>query len=197
MRERTARLISSILNPFLISAVAIVLLSFKDTPDLPDALKWAAIAIAISVLPVLAVVAYLVRCKKMDAFYDNQRRQRHVAYILASVFGAIGCGLMWGLKAPELLAVTFTIGFTELAVFMGINFYWKISLHTAFVAGAVMILCLVYGVIAVWTLVFLPLVAWARIELKQHTIAQVATGALLAAGIVVAIFAGFGLIAQL
>jgi membrane-associated phospholipid phosphatase len=194
MRKRTARLISNILNPFLISVVIIVLLSFKNAPDMAEALKWAAISLVISVLPVLAVVAYLVRRKKMDAFYDNQRRQRYTVYILASVLGAIGCGLMWGLKAPELLAVTFTTGFAELVVFMGINFYWKISLHTGFIASAVTILCLVYGVIATWTIVFLPLAGWARIELKQHSIRQVTAGTVLAAGIVIAMFAGFGLV---
>jgi membrane-associated phospholipid phosphatase len=194
MKERIARLISNTLNPFLISAVVIVLLAFKDAASAAEALKWSAISLVISVIPVLAAVTWLVRRKKMDAFYDNKRSQRYVAYILASVLGAIGCGLMWGLKAPELLAVTFTAGFAELVMFMGINFYWKISLHTAFVAGAATILCLVYGVIAIWTLAFLPLVAWARIVLKQHSIIQVATGAALAVGIVAAIFGGFGLV---
>jgi membrane-associated phospholipid phosphatase len=194
MREKLARFISNIFNPFLISAAVIVLLSFKDAPSMADALKWAAISLVISVLPVLAIVTWLVKRRKMDAFYDNQRGQRYVVYILASTLGAIGCGLMWGLKAPELLAVTFTTGFAELFIFMGINFYWKISLHTAFTAGAVTILCLVYGTVAVWTIVFLPLVAWARIELKQHSITQVAIGAVLAAAIVAAIFVGFGLV---
>jgi membrane-associated phospholipid phosphatase len=194
MRKRIARLISNVLNPFCITVVIIVLLSFKNAESVADALKWAAVSLAISVLPVLVAVTWLVRQKKLDAYYDNTRKQRYVVYILASVLGAIGCGLMWSIKAPELLAVTFTVGFAELVVFMGINFYWKISLHMAFVAGAATILCLVYGVIALWTLVFLPMVAWARIQLKQHSITQVTTGAILAAAIVVAIFAGFGLV---
>ncbi len=194
MRERIARLISNILNPFLMSAAVIVLLSFRDATDTAEALKWAAIALVMSVLPVLAIVAWLVRRKKMDAFYDNKRGQRHVVYILSSALGAIGCGLMWGLGAPKLLAVTFTAGFAELVVFMGINCYWKISLHTAFAAAAVTVVTLVYGVAAVWTVAFLPLVGWARIELKQHSIAQVISGAALAAGIVAGVFGGFGVI---
>jgi membrane-associated phospholipid phosphatase len=195
MRERTAQLISNVFNPFCITVVIIVLLSFKNGASVAEAFKWAAISLVISVLPVLVAVTWLVRRKRLDAFYDNTRKQRYGVYIMASVLGAIGCGVMWGLNAPELLAVTFTAGFAELVVFMGINFYWKISLHMAFVAGAATILCLVYGVVAVWTLIFLPMVAWARIQLKQHSITQVTTGAILAAVIVVAIFAGFGLIA--
>jgi membrane-associated phospholipid phosphatase len=194
MRERIARLISNILNPFLMSAVVIVLLSFKDAPGTADALKWAAISLAISVLPVLVVVIWLVKRKKMDGLFDNTRRQRHIVYLLASVLGVLGCGIMWFFKAPELLAVTFTAGLAEIVVFMGINHYWKISLHTAFTAAAVTIVSLVYGTAAIWTLLFLPLVAWARIELKQHSVAQVISGAALAAGIVAGIFGGFGVI---
>ena len=194
MRERIAWLISNILNPFLMSGIVLVLLSFHNNPSIIDALKWAGIAIVISVLPVFVVVIWLVRRRKMDGFYDNTRNQRRFVYILASALGAIGCAAMWIFKAPELLAVTFTAGFIELAVFMGINYYWKISLHTAFTAGAVTILSLVYGVEAIWTLVFLPLVGWSRVQLKQHTLAQVVSGAALAAAIAAGIFGGFGVI---
>jgi membrane-associated phospholipid phosphatase len=195
MRERIARLISNIFNPFVVSAVIIVLLAFRDTSSVGEAFKWSAFSIAISVVPVLVAVIWLIRRNKIDGFFDNTRRQRYIVYIIASALGAIGCGLMWGLKAPELLAVTFTAGFSELVIFTVINHYWKISLHTAFAAGAVTIVSLVYGVTALWTLVFLPLVAWARIEMKQHSIRQVVIGALLAAAIVVGIFGGFGLVA--
>ncbi len=192
MRERITRLISNILNPFVVSIVIIILLAFRDTSSASEAFKWSAFALAISVVPVLVTVTWLVRRKKLDGFFDNTRRQRYIVYVIASALGAIDCGLMWGLKAPELLAVTFTVGFVELVISTSINHYWKISVHTAFIAGAVTILSLVYGVVALWTIILLPLVAWARIEMKQHTIAQVVTGAILAAGIVAGIYWGFG-----
>ncbi|MDD5493018.1 MAG: hypothetical protein PHV60_10140 [bacterium] len=194
MSKRIAWLISNILNPFLMSGIVLVLLAFHNNSNIIDAIKWAGIAIVISVLPVFVVVIWLVRRRKMDGFFDNTRNQRRFVYILASLLGAIGCAVMWVFKAPELLAVTFTVGFAELVVFMGINYYWKISLHTAFTAGAVTVLSLVYGVEAIWTLVFLPLVGWSRVQLKQHTLAQVVSGAALAAVIVAGIFGGFGVI---
>jgi membrane-associated phospholipid phosphatase len=192
MRKRIARLISNILNPFIFSAALLVLLSFYDTASTGEALKWVGVSLAISVVPVFIIVVWLVRRKKMDGLFDNTNHQRRIVYLLASVLGAVGCGLMWGLQAPELLAVTFITGFIEIVVFMGINYYWKISLHTAFAAAAVTVVSLVYGVTAVWTLILLPLVAWSRIELKQHSLMQVISATLLAAGIVAAVFGGFG-----
>lgn len=194
MRERLARLISNTLNPFVISAIIIVLLAFKETSSITDAIKWASISLAMSVLPIFIVVIFLVHSKKIDGFFTTPREQRSVVYLLASALGAIGCGILWYLKTPELLKITFITGLIAIIVFMVINYFWKISLHTAFMAASVTLVIVVYGACSVWTILFLPLVAWARIELKQHSITQVAAGGLIAAVIVAGVFWGFGVI---
>jgi membrane-associated phospholipid phosphatase len=194
MKERLSRLTSNVLNPFLVSFIVIMLLAFKSTTSTIDAIKWALISIVLSVLPVFVVVIYLVRREKLNGIFINPREQRNGIYILASAMAAIGCGVLWYFQAPKLLAVTFTAGLVAIVVFMAINYFWKISLHTAFMASAVAVLIIVYGAAAAWTFVLLPPVAWSRMELKQHSATQVITGALLAAVIVVAIFRGFGVV---
>jgi hypothetical protein len=194
MRKRLARLISNILNPFLVSFAVIILLSFESTSGTPDALKWASISIALSVLPVFAVVVYLIRIRKLESIFVNPRRQRTKIYLLASVCAVVGCVVLHCLGAPELLVATFVAGLAAIVIFMGINLWWKISLHTAFIAGSVAILIIVYGAMGALTLlVFLPVV-WARLELELHSPAQIASGALLSAAIVVVVFQLFGLI---
>ncbi len=196
MRKRLAHLVTNTLNPFVISVIVIILLAFRVNSSITEALKWAAIFLSLSVLPVFIIVAFLVYTKKIDGFFTNLREQRNIAYLFASVIGAIGCGLMWYLKAPELLAVTFTAGLLSVVLFAAINYFWKISLHTAFTAASLTIVLIVYEITAVWALVFLPLVAWSRIESKQHSIMQVVVGGLLAVSIVLGIFWGFGLIGK-
>jgi membrane-associated phospholipid phosphatase len=71
---------------------------------------------------------------------------------------------------------------------MLINLRWKISLHTAFVAASATLLVMLYGWAAAVTVALVPLIAWARIELKHHSLAQAASGAVLAALIVFAVF---------
>ena len=92
------------------------------------------------------------------------------------------------------LVATFAAGLAAIVIFMGINLLWKISLHTAFIAASVTILIIVYGATGAFTAVLIPPVAWARMEMKLHSPTQVATGALLAAVIVVFVFHFFGLI---
>jgi hypothetical protein len=194
MKKTLAGLTTNVINPFLMSFIVIVLLAFKGTDSTAAAVKWASIATALSVLPVLAVVVFLVRRKKLDGIFANPRWQRTGIYLLASALGAIGCGLLWYLKAPELLVATFLAGFAAIVIFMWINLSWKISLHTAFMAGAAAILIIIFGAAAAWTVLLLPPVAWARMELKQHSLMQVAAGTLIAAAVVVAIFWGYGLV---
>jgi membrane-associated phospholipid phosphatase len=194
MRKTLAKLTTNVLNPFLTSFIVIVLLAFKGTDSAAEAIKWASIATALSVLPVLAVVVYLVRRKKLDGVFENPRWQRTGIYLLASALGAIGYGLLWYLKAPEELVATFASGLASISIFTVINLFWKISLHTAFLAGAITILILTFGRVGFWAVLLLPLVAWARMELKQHSIMQVAAGALIAAAVVVGIFWGYGLV---
>jgi membrane-associated phospholipid phosphatase len=194
MKETLARLTTDVVNPFLIGFIVIVLLAFKGTHSTTAAVKWASISAALSVLPVLVVVACLVQWKKLDGFFSSPRPQRTGIYLLASAFGALGYGLLWYLQAPELLAATFAAGLAAIVVFTGINLVWKISLHMAFLAGAVVILIIVYGAAAAGTLILLPLVAWSRMVLKQHSALQTTAGALIAAGIVLGVFWGYGLV---
>ncbi len=194
MRKRLAELTSNILNPFLVSFVVIILLSFESTYTTSDALKWSLISLALSVLPVFTVVVYLVRNQKLDGISVNPRRQRNKIYLLASAWAVIGCVVLHYSGAPTLLVATFASGLAAIVVFMGINLLWKISLHTAFVTASVTILIILYSASGALTAVLLPPVAWARIELAHHSPAQVASGALLAAIIVILVFLLFGLI---
>ena len=194
MRERLAKLITNILNPFLLSFIIIILLTAESTDSMNEAIKWILISLALSVLPVFIAVIYMVRRKKLEGIFSNPRQQRNGIYILARALGVAGCGVMWACNAPELLSVTFTAGLISIVFFMVINRYWKISLHTAFMAGSVTIITIVYGALGALTILLLPPVAWARIRLNQHSPAQVATGALLSAAILLAVSWGLGIL---
>ncbi len=194
MRKRLAKLTSNILNPFLVSFVLIILLSFQATSSTSGAIKWSLILIALSVLPVLAAVIYLVRHQKLDGIFINTRQQRNTVYLLASACAIVSCLVLFYSGAPTLLVATFVAGLASTVAFMGINLLWKISIHTAFMAASVTILAIVYNPIGFLAVALIPPVAWSRIEMKLHSPAQVAGGALLAAVIVILVFHFFGLI---
>jgi len=194
MRERIANLTSNILNPFLIGLILIVLASFEATTTVFDTIKWSLILTALSVLPIFLFVVYLVRHDRLDSIFANVREQRTKVYVLAIILAVVSCIILLSLKAPLMLLAAFVASLSANAIFMLVNLYWKISVHTGFITAAVTLLFILYGLTSLASVVLIPLVAWARMELEHHSLAQVFAGALLAIVIVVAVFYLFGLI---
>jgi hypothetical protein len=193
-RKRIANLTSHVLNPFLVSLVVILLLAFESASGTADALKWALILIAVGILPVFSVMVYLARRGRLDSIFTSVRGQRTKVYALATFCAVVGGVVITCLGAPLVLRATFVAGLSAVVVFMFINLWWKISLHIAFVAASVVALIILYGPMGALSVVFLPLIGWARIELGDHSPAQVAVGAVLAAVIAVVAFYLFGLV---
>ena len=194
MRKRIANLTSNILNPFLVSLIIILVLSFESTSSTLDALKWSLILIALSILPVFSVIIYLVHNERLAGVFTSVRGQRTKIFWLAGACASLGCVILVYCGAPPILVATFVAGLSAVVIFMCINLWWKISLHTAFITASVTVLVILYGWIAAVTGLLVPLMSWARIELKRHSLAQGATGALLGALIVVVVFYLFGLV---
>ena len=142
----------------------------------------------------ILVIIYLVQTGGLDSIFTHAREQRTKLYFLTGVCVIVSGIILLQFGAPLMLVASFITALTEILVFLSINLWWKISLHTAFIAALVTILVILYGPIAAVSAVLLPLIAWARIKLRHHSLAQVTTGALLASLIVVMVFYFFGLV---
>ena len=193
VKKRLANLISIVLNPFFISLLLVILLSFESTTSTADAIKWSLIIIALSVLPVFLVIFYLVRKRKLEGVFIRVRGKRHGIYLLAIFFGIAGSIILYIFEAPIILLAVFVSGLVAMVMFSGINLFWKISVHSAFVVATVPIFIIVYGPIGAITLLLFPPIAWARIELNFHSPAQTVAGAILSALIILGVFHLFGL----
>ena len=191
MRQRIASLTSNILNPFLISPAIILLFSFTSTSSALEAIKWALISMAVSILPIFLVSIYLVRNGSLDTIYTNIRRQRTKIYLAAGLCAIAGFATLSYLGAPPILVAGFTAVLSTALIFMLINLWWKISVHTALVAASATVLVMLYGWVAAATVALIPLTAWSRIELQYHSLAQAISGALLAALIAAVVFYPF------
>jgi len=197
MKKQIASLTSNILNPFLVSLVVILLISFESASSTSDAIKWSLILMAVTILPVFLIIIYLVHSERVESIFINVRRQRNKIYLLAGSCVTASCIILLYMGAPLALVATFVAGLSAIIVFMFINFIWKISVHTAFVAASVTTLTILYGSTGAFSAMLIPPIAWSRIELERHSFAQVTAGALLATLIVFAVFHFFGLVGSI
>ena len=109
--------------------------------------------------------------------------------LIAFIFSVIS---FW-LDAPRLI---FALGLVFLVLGV-VNFLlistFKISIHSEMVTLLVLTTILSVSVGYIYLILLIPLVAWARIYLKNHTLLEVSNGALLSVLVVYFVFYFFGL----
>jgi hypothetical protein len=147
-------------------------------------------ALFAAVIPIAFIKYGMKRGRWADRHVGvKQHRLIVMVFIICSV--ATGIALMIGLGAPRTMTALIAAMLTTLAALMAITTVWKISVHAAVSSGAVAMLTVVYGPIALTGYALVALVGWSRIELRDHTRGQVLAGAVLGAAVAVATFTSF------
>lgn len=184
MRLKLAKLVSAFSHPVVLFPVSVPF--FMSRADLSSG-KF------LHFLPILLILAipiiyffYALKKKKISDWELTKRQERYPLYILSLVCGALGLFFLqiYGSQALFTLALIFYL----LGIFITlINFFWKISTHTAGItAGALAFNLLFNQTIYHYLYLLIPLVIWSRYEEKKHTLSQLLAGVLLGAGVVLA-----------
>lgn len=128
-------------------------------------------------LPILIIIV-LRLLHKIDDIHVSLRKQRTVPFICAIGSYALGAALLSLRPDGGILAVLlFGYASTTLIVML-INFRWKISVHATGLGGPLAAITLLLGWVVLPLFLLVPLVGWARVYLKAHTLAQVVAGSL-------------------
>jgi hypothetical protein len=147
-------------------------------------------ALFAAVIPIAFIKYGMKRGRWADRHVGvKQHRLIVMVFIIGSV--AAGIALMIGLGAPRTMTALIAAMLTTLAALMAITTVWKISVHAAVSSGAVAMLTVVYGPIALTGYALVALVGWSRIELRDHTRGQVLAGTVLGAAVAAATFTLF------
>jgi membrane-associated phospholipid phosphatase len=182
-RLRVARLVGELLSPPPILVVLALVVAWASSPTPAMAVVWAAIAaVFASVLP-YALILRGVRRGRLSDKNISLRAQRIRFGVVAITSILTGLAVLAAFDAPaELVALLASIA-VGVACGWVVTLWWKISVHAAIAAGAATVLLLVFGpaLLVVWPLV--AVVAWSRVQVGDHTPAQVLAG--VALGVVV------------
>jgi hypothetical protein len=137
-------------------------------------------ALFVAVLPTV-FIAYGVRRGRWADRNVGARRARLIVlgFITASI--AAGLSLLILLGAPRVLTGYLAFMLGSVALLAVVTVWWKISIHCAVASGSVVILAFGYGPLVLCGYALVGLLGWARVAMADHTVAQVAAGALLGA----------------
>lgn len=140
-----------------------------------------------TVLPLAPILVDSAR-GRVDVFVSERgKRVRYYLISILSYFIGISYSLWRGYRIYAVFNAAYMLSAAALAL-VTVLARWKISVHAAGVAGPTTALALITGAEAALLYLLLIPVAWARLELKAHTPAQLAAGAFVALVSTVSVF---------
>ena len=172
---------SVVFSPFLVpiaTAAGVV----QKHADPQNALRWLVIVVLfVTVLPVLSIAA-MVRCAKVSDFHLQNREERLLPLCCTLISMIVGTVLLHRLGAAREIVWAGVAYITNSVIFSAITPMWKISFHSSVATGCVTILVMLVNPQFGWLFLLIPLIAWARVYRKRHTLLQTVVGAVLAIG---------------
>jgi len=158
------------------------------SPLVPILLGVGAIALVSIAAPILLLRRELRRGAISDWHISDRRERLQPVPVLASLAAAIlPLGLLLTLDGPRLLLVAFQSALLLVLLNHVITIGWKISQHVASIAASTTLITATLGIGAAPLLLLVPLVAWARVKVGAHTVAQTVMGGVVGAGIPLAV----------
>lgn len=188
-RIRIARLISSVLHPFLVSPLSIVLILYLDNGEFWTALSWAALCAAFVVVPTLLLIQRKLKQQQYTDADISVRGQRHALYLFGGVC-MITCFivLLW-LGAPPILIACFTAALIATTAMALVTRFWtKASIHTGVMTGVTLMVAFYSVPLALLLVISTLLVAWSRLVLQRHTLREAVVGGLVGVGSIALVF---------
>jgi membrane-associated phospholipid phosphatase len=173
-----AKIISTLLNPISLLLPLPFLLVFRATGDFDYSVYW--FLVSLIFLGLFSIFILIGVWKGYFSDLDISRRnQRPLLYLAAILMSTIYLVLLFVTNAPLILAIGVIGLLLGLAVTDLVNMKTKASVHVATITGFVTVMTLLYGLQFSFLYVLVPIVAWARIKTKNHTLSQTVLGATL------------------
>ena len=182
MAMRFAKVVSFLLGPLFVLLPIPFILVGKFTQDYSYALKWTVFSYAF-ILSVAIFVIIGVLLGVFSNFDVSKREQRPLLFSFCAF--AMFCYLLslFILEGPKILFLALFAIVLGLIVIVVVNRWIKASIHVATLTSVVFLINIIYKGNYFLLLFLIPLLAWSRVKLKQHTPLETVVGSLL--GIVI------------
>jgi hypothetical protein len=180
-----AKVIAMITDPCLLSIAMLLLITFSKSSGSGTAILVSISLLIILVILPLTYVYFRLRSQPDKGFYRRNptlflKRHPRDILILAIVLGPSLWAILKYLSAPvqmldallALLGIAFLIAI--------INIFYRASFHLAAIATLIYLGVIIWGPMLLILILLIPVIAWAKFKLGDHTILQMVLGVILA-----------------
>lgn len=185
---KLAKAISFFLNPALILLPIPYVLVEKFTQDHYRALRWAVFSYTF-ILSVALFVIIGVLLGKFSNFDVSKREQRPLVFAFSGF--AMFCYFISLLffNGPKILFIALFAIVLGLIIIMIVNRWIKASVHLATFTSVMLFVGIIYGGYYFLPMLLTPLLAWARVKTKEHTMKETIVGSVLGVLITLTVYA--------
>lgn len=191
-RHFLAEVVSWVFFPPLVATIFFIFLTFWFSADLSQGLRW---IIYISPFLIFIPLIFFAVTYKLGwvSDIDLSDREDRPIYLIVFVLGlAVASIILYWLKVPLKFFVYTFSGLIMSIITTLITLKWKISFHTAITTSVVTAITILGGARYAPLFLLIPIIAWARVTLKKHTVHQVIGGFLVAWFVTEVVFYLFG-----
>jgi len=173
-------MLSFILSPQAIALYVTIIFSLFSPIGLGSIDVFTSIFIGslfLTIIP-LGSIFYFYKKKGID-FDDPKRKERIEIYLIGLVSYLVSSSIFWILNCHVMFVISMAYLFVGSAISL-VNLFWKISAHSAGVAGPITSLVYVFGFNLIPLYILLVPIFWIRMKIKAHDILQIISGAIIA-----------------
>jgi membrane-associated phospholipid phosphatase len=186
-----AGLVAALTHPVIIGTLGLLTVVSTVIPTFREQIFYLALLILITFMPAAFYLLVHFKGNVNEMFELIDREARLIPYILM-ILGAVGAVFVLSqIDAPKPIFIMTLVLLANEIVLGTINFWTKVSIHTATASFTALTLGYLIG-FEWYAIIFLvPLIGWARVYRRRHTVKQVVGGAIFSAVItIIVLFLG-------
>ncbi len=177
--NKAARIISTLLVPPSFSIIIYTLFAIYLESVVEKKIILMAVVLIFGFFAPIFLFIFLKKRGKLVDIDATIKEERTFPFLISILIYALGFIILLKFRINPISTVFWFCYISNTAIIIFINKKWKISIHAMGAAGPTAALAYVFGGIGFLMVPIIILVAWSRVKLKCHTIAQVIAGGLL------------------
>lgn len=187
MTNKLAKIISFLLGPMFVFLPIPFILVARSTQDYAYALKWTIFSYAF-ILAVAIFVIIGVFLGYFSNFDVSKREQRSLLFLFSAFIISFYFISIIFFDGPKILFLPLFAVILGLISIVFINKRIKASIHVATATSVFLFIGIVYKGYSFLLLSLIPLLAWSRIKMKEHTFEETIIGSILGAVLTLVVY---------
>ncbi|MFZ3106583.1 MAG: hypothetical protein WA105_04295 [Candidatus Hydromicrobium sp.] len=176
--NKVATTISYIFDGSFISVPIFLIICLMVVDNKIEAIGWAFLCLLFGMVIPYLYISFLYKKKKINDMHITEKENRIKPMVVSCISYIICFIILYVLEGPKILKSIFAVIIVSTIILTIITYFWKICLHASVITFIVITFNILFE--SKWMLLMIPLIpliGWARVRIKKHTVNQVILGA--------------------